>query len=62
MARRMSTTTTAWSWSSATASNGIGMLLLGLAIGAGAALLFAPASGDETRERLQREARRAGGA
>lgn len=39
---------------------GVGMLLLGLAIGAGAALLFAPASGEETRERLQREARRAG--
>ena len=38
---------------------GIGMMLLGLAIGAGAALLFAPASGQETRERLQREARRA---
>lgn len=41
-------------------SNGVGMLLLGLAIGAGAALLFAPASGQETRERIQREARRAG--
>lgn len=41
-------------------SSGIGMLLLGLAVGAGAALLFAPASGRETRERLQREARRAG--
>ena len=40
--------------------SGIGMLLLGLAIGAGAALLMAPASGQETRERLQREARRAG--
>ena len=40
--------------------NGIGMLLLGMAIGAGAALLFAPASGQETRERIQREARRAG--
>ena len=40
--------------------SGIGMLLLGLAVGAGAALLFAPASGRETRERLQREARRAG--
>ena len=37
----------------------MGMLLLGLAVGAGAALLFAPASGRETRERLQREARRA---
>ena len=42
------------------AANGIGMLLLGLAIGAGAALLLAPASGQETRQRLQREARRAG--
>lgn len=41
-------------------SSGIGMLLLGLAVGAGAALLLAPASGQETRERLQREARRAG--
>ncbi|MBA3917410.1 MAG: hypothetical protein C0516_02350 [Gemmatimonas sp.] len=40
--------------------NGVGMLLLGLAIGAGAALLFAPASGRETRERISREARRAG--
>ena len=39
---------------------GAGMLLLGLAIGAGAALLFAPSSGAETRDRLQREARRAG--
>ncbi|MCO4101547.1 YtxH domain-containing protein [Gemmatimonas sp.] len=41
-------------------TNGIGMLLLGLAVGAGAALLFAPASGRETRERISREARRAG--
>jgi len=40
--------------------SGVGMLLLGLAIGAGAALLFAPASGRETRERLSRQARRAG--
>ncbi len=40
-------------------SSGIGMLLLGLAVGAGAALLFAPASGEETRARLRREARRA---
>ena len=40
--------------------NGVGMLLLGLAIGAGAALLFAPASGAETRARISREARRAG--
>ncbi len=41
-------------------SNGLGMMLLGLAIGAGAALLLAPASGEETRAKLQREARRAG--
>ncbi len=41
-------------------SVGAGMLLLGLAIGAGAALLFAPSSGAETRDRLQRQARRAG--
>ncbi len=41
-------------------TKGLGMLLLGLAIGAGAALLMAPASGAETRERLQRESRRAG--
>lgn len=40
-------------------SSGLGMLLLGLAVGAGAALLFAPASGEETRDRIQREARRA---
>jgi gas vesicle protein len=39
--------------------SGLGMLLLGLAIGAGAALLLAPASGRETRERLQQGARRA---
>ncbi len=39
---------------------GVGMLLLGLALGAGAALLFAPATGEETRERLRGEARRAG--
>jgi gas vesicle protein len=37
----------------------VGLLLLGLAVGAGAALLLAPASGAETRERLSREARRA---
>jgi gas vesicle protein len=41
-------------------SSAMGMLLLGLAVGAGAALLFAPASGEETRARLQEEARRAG--
>ncbi len=41
-------------------TKGIGTFLLGLAIGAGAALLFAPASGAETRQRLQDDARRAG--
>ncbi len=41
-------------------TSGIGTFLLGLAIGAGAALLFAPASGAETRQRLQHEAKRAG--
>jgi gas vesicle protein len=41
-------------------SSGLGMLLLGIAIGAGAALLYAPAAGDETRQRLRDEARRAG--
>ncbi len=40
---------------------GIGTFLLGLAIGAGAALLLAPASGQETRDRLRRQVRRAGG-
>jgi gas vesicle protein len=40
-------------------SSTMGTFLLGLAIGAGAALLFAPASGEETRARLQEEARRA---
>lgn len=37
---------------------GVG-LLIGALVGAGAALLLAPASGDETRKRLRREARRA---
>jgi|GEM_PF-1443117 len=41
-------------------SKSLGMLLLGLAVGAGAALLLAPATGEETRDRLQLEARRAG--
>ncbi len=40
--------------------NGLGMMLLGLAVGAGAALLLAPATGQDTRDRLSREARRAG--
>lgn len=39
---------------------GIGTFLLGLAIGAGAALLLAPASGQETRDRIRRQVRRAG--
>ncbi len=34
-------------------------LLIGAVLGAGTALLLAPASGDETRRRLRREARRA---
>ncbi|MDQ6612257.1 MAG: YtxH domain-containing protein [Gemmatimonadota bacterium] len=38
---------------------GVGAFALGLAIGAAAALLWAPASGEETRARLKREARRA---
>ena len=38
---------------------GIGAFALGLAVGAAAALLWAPASGEETRARLKREARRA---
>lgn len=37
---------------------GVG-LLIGALVGAGAALLLAPASGNETRKRLRREARRA---
>lgn len=36
----------------------IGWLLFGAALGAGLALLFAPASGEETRRRLARGARR----
>jgi gas vesicle protein len=39
-------------------NSGIGLFLLGAALGAGIALLLAPASGEETRQRLQREARR----
>ncbi|HEX7938658.1 MAG TPA: YtxH domain-containing protein [Gemmatimonadaceae bacterium] len=39
-------------------SSGISPFLIGLAVGAGLALLFAPASGAETRRRLARGARR----
>lgn len=37
---------------------GIGPLLLGIVIGAGAALLFAPQSGEQTRQGIARSARR----
>jgi len=37
---------------------GIGLFLLGVAVGAGIALLYAPQSGDETRQDLRRGARR----
>lgn len=41
-------------------AQGFGLgLVLGAILGAGAALLYAPASGGETRKRLRREARRA---
>jgi gas vesicle protein len=40
-------------------SSGLGALLLGLVIGAGAALLLAPDSGEATRARIRREAKRA---
>lgn len=41
-------------------AEGFGLgLLIGALVGAGAALLLAPASGDDTRKRLRREARRA---
>ncbi|MBA3467512.1 MAG: YtxH domain-containing protein [Gemmatimonadaceae bacterium] len=40
-------------------SAGIGPLFLGLALGAGVALLLAPQSGEETRRRFARSARRA---
>jgi gas vesicle protein len=39
--------------------SGLGALLLGIAIGAGAALLLAPDSGEATRARIRREAKRA---
>jgi len=41
-------------------SGGVGNLLLGVLIGAGVALLFAPRSGEETRDEISRRARRAG--
>lgn len=37
----------------------MGALLAGIAIGAGLALLFAPASGEETRQAIRRRAKRA---
>ena len=41
-------------------AQGFGLgLLIGALVGAGAALLLAPATGDDTRKRLRREARRA---
>ncbi|HEX5971383.1 MAG TPA: YtxH domain-containing protein [Gemmatimonadaceae bacterium] len=43
-------------------SGGVGNLLLGVVIGAGVALLFAPRSGEETRDDIRRRARRAGDA
>lgn len=39
--------------------SGLGALLIGVVIGAGAALLLAPMTGEETRARLKREARKA---
>jgi gas vesicle protein len=36
--------------------SGLGWFVLGATLGAGLALLFAPASGEETRRRLRREA------
>ena len=45
---------------SATRMQGIGLgLVIGAMLGAGAALLFAPAAGEETRKRLARRAQRA---
>lgn len=41
-------------------SGGVGNLLLGVLIGAGVALLFAPRTGEETRDEISRRARRAG--
>ena len=41
-------------------AQGFGLgLLIGALVGAGAALLLAPAAGNDTRKRLRREARRA---
>jgi gas vesicle protein len=40
-------------------SGGVGNLLLGVLIGAGVALLFAPRSGEETRQDIRRRARKA---
>jgi gas vesicle protein len=41
-------------------SGSVGNLLLGVLIGAGVALLFAPRSGEETRQDIRRRARKAG--
>jgi gas vesicle protein len=41
-------------------SGGVGNLLVGVLIGAGVALLFAPRSGEDTRDDIRRRARRAG--
>ena len=40
----------------------IGLVIAGAVVGAGAAILFAPASGSETRRRLGSEASKLGGA
>jgi gas vesicle protein len=46
--------------SDGSSAQGFGLgLLIGAVLGAGAALLLAPASGEQTRKRLKREARRA---
>jgi gas vesicle protein len=41
-------------------SGGVGNLLVGVLIGAGVALLFAPRSGEATRQDIRRRARKAG--
>jgi gas vesicle protein len=39
-------------------SGGVGVFLFGIAVGAGLALMFAPQTGDETREAVVRGARK----